>query len=83
MKKKGKITIEGSVHDDLAVKNIIVFNDQDKIHYEKFTLTSNDKNQRDFSVSIPLHKNSNLISIVAEDNHGLTTRKQWVIWKQE
>ena len=82
MTTNSKATIKGIIQDDIAVKNIMVFNDDDKVFYKNFLPEDKNLKLQKFSISIPLHKNANAISVVAEDYEGLSSREQWVIWKK-
>ncbi|OGP14023.1 MAG: hypothetical protein A3I75_00990 [Deltaproteobacteria bacterium RIFCSPLOWO2_02_FULL_50_16] len=80
--KKSEATLEGIAKDDIAIKNIIVFNDDSKVYYKSYSQGEDNQNAREFSVTFPLHKDSNTITVLTEDYQGLISQKQWVLWKQ-
>jgi carboxyl-terminal processing protease len=80
--KKSKVTIKGIIKDDIAVKSFMVFNGEDKVYYQNFSGDEKQEKLRTFDFSIPLEKDGNLISIIAEDFQGLNSRKQWMLWRQ-
>lgn len=91
--QKDQYTFSGIVHDDEAIKQIYVFVGTDKVFYQAASsknLTSGRGPAPEtptadlpITVSIPLKKGENRVTVIAEDNANLISRYDWIVWRPE
>lgn len=77
---KNTYTIKGHVTDDEEVKYLTVFVGDEKADYKA---PSSSTSSMDFDLHLTLKKGVNLITLAAQDNRELITRKQWVVWRDK
>ncbi len=81
LKSEGSYTLRGRVTDDHQVKYLVVFVGGEKVFYQQ-PATSGESKSLDFKIILPLKKGINLVTLEAEDDRALTTRKEWVLWRE-
>ncbi len=76
--------ISGLVTDDHEIKHLVVFVGEDKVHYEAPPAVAPGKPSTSFAfeTSVILKKGANLITVAAQDDRELTSRRQWIVWRE-
>ncbi len=74
--------LQGRVKDDHEVRHLFLLVGDEKINYQSPAASVGGK-PFDFEIKVPLKKGLNLISLVAQDDRELTSRKQWVLWREK
>lgn len=77
---KNTYPIKGQVADDEEIKYLTIFVGDKKAYYQAPPSTAS---SMDFNVHLNLKKGVNVISLAAQDNRELVTRKQWVVWRDK
>ncbi len=72
--------IKGRAFDDHEVKNVSLFVGNDKVLY-RFPV-SPEKSLK-FETTVSLKKGANLITVASQDDRELTTRRQWIVWRNK
>ena len=74
--------IKGFLTDDNEVKHFSIFVGDDKVYY---TAPSAEENLKkvSFDTKIPLKKGINFITLSAQDNRDLISKRQWVVWRAQ
>lgn len=72
------VDIAGKILDPQAVKDMYVFQNKKKIHYQNFMEKQN-RSSVEFGLTLKLEEMSNDIVIVARDNRGVTARKRYYL----
>ncbi|MDO8643844.1 MAG: S41 family peptidase, partial [bacterium] len=70
--------LNGYVTDNRKPKSLMIFVDEEKVYYAE----SQEGVPFKFHKNILLKKGSNLITLMAEDNEGLKSQRQWFLWRQ-
>jgi len=71
--------LKGKATDDHELKHVFVFVGDDKVFYQ--SPSGPGQKSLDFEAKLPLKKGANLITLAAQDDRELTTRKQWIVWR--
>ncbi|MBI2981935.1 MAG: PDZ domain-containing protein [Deltaproteobacteria bacterium] len=78
--EQGQLTIKGKASDDQSVQHVLVFVGRNKAAY----LPSLDNpSSFSFETKVTLNEGANLVTVAAQDNRELTSRRQWIIWRKK
>ncbi|MBI1910294.1 MAG: PDZ domain-containing protein [Deltaproteobacteria bacterium] len=78
--KEPKMNITGVVSDDERPKSLILFVGEDKVYYKENE--SRTDHTLKFDTRISPKKGLNFLTLTAQDDNDLTSRKQWILWKK-
>jgi carboxyl-terminal processing protease len=76
----GSYLLKGTAKDDQELKHLFLFVGDEKVLYQ--TPPHKDKSFS-FETNLSLKKGANLITVAAQDDRELTTRKQWIVWRNK
>jgi carboxyl-terminal processing protease len=72
--------LKGTVSDDVELRHLFVFVGDNKAFYQA---PSGASKTLAFETKLPLKKGANLITLAAQDDRELTSRKQWIVWREK
>jgi carboxyl-terminal processing protease len=72
--------LKGSASDDVELRHLFVFVGENKVFYQA---PSGASKTLAFETKLPLKKGANLITLAAQDDRELTSRKQWIVWREK
>lgn len=72
--------LKGSATDDVELRHLFVFVGENKAFYQA---PPNASKTLAFETKLPLKKGANLITLAAQDDRELTSRKQWIVWREK
>ncbi|MFH1652566.1 MAG: S41 family peptidase [Pseudomonadota bacterium] len=70
------LNLKGKIEDDEIVKDYYVFVGREKLVYSLFPRA---KNEAVFTTTLPLEKGNNLITVIARDQHRLSSSKSFIV----
>jgi carboxyl-terminal processing protease len=73
-------TLKGSATDDIELRHLFIFVGDNKVFYQAPEKPSKTLS---FETTLPLKKGANLITLAAQDDRELTSRKQWIVWRNK
>ncbi|MDO8462595.1 MAG: MXAN_5808 family serine peptidase [Deltaproteobacteria bacterium] len=73
------VELAGTVTDDELAKSLLIFVGDDKVYYKENTTSSPGFH---FNTKVNLKKGINTITLSAEDDKELSSRRQWILWKK-
>ncbi|HEX5038480.1 MAG TPA: MXAN_5808 family serine peptidase [bacterium] len=73
-------SVKGTSTDDASVGNVFIFVGEDKVFFQAPETPSKTLN---FDTTVPLKKGANLITLASQDDRELTSRKQWIVWREK
>jgi len=73
-------TLKGSASDDVSLQHLFIFVGENKVFYKAPETPSK---TLAFETTFPLKKGANLITLAAQDDRELTSRKQWIVWRKK
>lgn len=72
--------LKGSATDDVALQHLFIFVGENKVFYQAPATPSK---TLAFETTLPLKKGANLITLAAQDDRELISRKQWIVWRKK
>ncbi len=75
---RSEYAVHGKAADDQEIRHLFIFVGDEKVFYQS---PSESSRSLTFETSLSLKKGANLITLAAQDNRELTTRKQWIVWR--
>jgi len=72
--------LKGATTDDVEIRHLFIFVGENKVFYQA---PSNASKTLAFETKLPLKKGANLITLAAQDDRELTSRKQWIVWREK
>jgi carboxyl-terminal processing protease len=83
--KGDSYVLKGTATDDVELRHFFVFVGEDKVFYQSPQTSPKDKPSKtlSFNTTLPLKKGVNLITLAAQDDRELTSRKQWIVWREK
>ncbi len=71
--------LKGHASDDHELKHLFILVGDEKVFYK----SGGNGTSLSFDTKLPLKKGINLITLAAQDDRELTTRKQWIVWRDK
>ena len=75
--------LKGKAIDDQEVKHLFIFVGDEKVFYQSPPESEAKSASLSFDTTLPLKKGANLITLAAQDDRELTSRKQWIVWREK
>jgi hypothetical protein len=72
--------LKGTAADDVELRHLFVFVGENKVFYQA---PASPSKTLAFQTTLPLKKGANLITLAAQDDRELTSRKQWIVWRNK
>lgn len=76
----GSVKLKGTAVDDQELKHLSIFVGDEKVFYRG---GSGGEKSLSFEAGLPLKKGANPVTVTAQDNRELITRKQWILWREK
>jgi hypothetical protein len=78
--KGDSYAVKGTATDDVSVGNVFIFVGEDKVFFQA---PASPSKTLAFDTTVPLKKGANLITLASQDDRELTSRKQWIVWREK
>ena len=77
--------IKGLVTDDQSVRHFFIFVGDEKVFYQSPETLKDTPGARTlrFEANLPHKKGANVVTISAQDDREMTTRKRWIVWREK